>query len=263
LFLPVALTSETDWQGLRALWAKSFRKLTQPVFDGLIRRLLNGESVYSISLWLHDVAPREARCGLSTWRRNVSHLRDHLKLHIERRKENALPNVAVQQEIISKFGKEREDQLALEALQRKPIEEIKRVVSRAMSELDAMMILKFAFLIQKERVDEMRELEKKIKMPMKGGYKEIEVMKSIGAEIAKIEMGNTLMRLKGAVPVPSFPSTDINPEKPKSKMVSAISKLSDVDRNLVRAAGTKIRQLILEVAGTEVTNSGLETSAGA
>jgi hypothetical protein len=66
-------------------------------------------------------------------------------------------------------------------------------VKKAIREIDAEKILKFAFLIQVDRVDKLIEQEEFGSLD-EDGYKEILVLVAIGTALSKLELGQHFMR---------------------------------------------------------------------
>jgi len=85
-----------------------------------------------------------------------------------------------------------------------------RMVDKALRDVAAMDILKMAFVIQEERVNELRTMESRTQgMLVPNGVKEIELLKNIAEAIAKIDLGAELRRAKGMLsgaPSPTVPS---------------------------------------------------------
>jgi hypothetical protein len=90
-----------------------------------------------------------------------------------------------------------------------PIHRVSQVVTRAVRDMDAHMALKCAFVLQMERVEEMRLQEKRFPelITSGDGYNNIAVLTDIAAQLMKLELGNKLMRSVSAItaPTPNIP----------------------------------------------------------
>ena len=171
-----------------------FRRLPKAVFEQIALRVVNKESVYSIARWLEDLRPHGTEnVSFNTWRRHLRVLRDSVESEVARQAHNALPSVAMSERVVAEF-----DEAKAELLSENDIDsdEIRKVVTKAVRNLKAIELLKYACVVQLERVDRLVAIEQKLKMNLQGGYKEIDVLRRIAAEIAKIEMGSALARLK-------------------------------------------------------------------
>jgi hypothetical protein len=207
-----------------------FRRLPKAVFEEIVFRLMNQKSIYSTARWLEDLRPEGCEFAFNTWRRHLRALRDSMQSEMARQSQHAVPSAAVTQQVLGKFSKVKAD---LHDEDDYSAEEIRKSVSKAVRTLDAMTLLKYSFMAQKKRVDRLLSVEEKIQMNVKDGYKEILVLKSIAAEIAKLELGNLLIRQKELGPGEAFKNTNLESEAPRSAMAERISKLGIVDRNLV------------------------------
>lgn len=162
-----------------------------PIFDQLVKRFVEGQSVVRVATWVYDLKPEgplkdgsynSIRTYLTALRARV---RNEIADHLQKRHER----VVKEEEIV-------------QTIQAKPlpphrIDRFKRTVDKALREVEAIDLLKYAFLRQEERVHEMRLLEARTQgMLIPNGYKEIELLKTIADSIAKINMGTEILRGK-------------------------------------------------------------------
>ena len=116
--------------------------------------------------------------------------------------------------------------------------------------MEAHTALKYAFVTQMERVEEMRAQEKlHPDLIITGdGHKSIAVLKDIAAEILKWELGNKIMRSTATITAPPR-AQDLPPDS----FGSRVAKLDPADRNLIRTASALVSEMIYEqVAAAKV-----------
>ena len=81
----------------------------------------------------------------------------------------------------------------------------------------------------------------------KDGYKEIDVLRRIAAEIAQLELGNALIRLKELGDSQIVSTAKETP--PVAATAYRNSKLDHVDREAVLSYGERIKKMIFEQSG--------------
>jgi hypothetical protein len=119
----------------------------------------------------------------------------------------------------------------------------RRATAIRRQDLTAEKILKHAFLVQQQRVDELRATEKKLGIIMPSGHREITALIRIGEALSKCELGANMMRGKnpGVPPLP--------PIEDESEITSGMRQFDTVDRNLIRETTREMIGLFEEVSG--------------
>ena len=143
------------------------------------------------------------------------------------------------------------------------VSEVWKQVEQVEDDLTAEKILKFAFMVQRERITELRAIEKKLGMPMHFGHRDVAALARIGEALAKLQLGEALMRGKLPPGVTLMP-----PIESESEITQGMRQFDAVDRNLICQATSKIIDLFeqfkaegldAEVAGKAATpQSGIE-----
>lgn len=247
------------------LWIAKLKSL--PCFEQLVAKLVEGQSVTSVTRWLHGlgVDGELKNCGYHTLRQYVTALRFRVRenlAHTERKDVEPLAFRTVMQE----FERQKDAEIAEEPQLTEASKKIWKVVSEAVKKLDAETMLKYCFMVQQGRVEAMLAIENKMGLPLPDVYKNIAVLKDIATEIRKYEVGELWMKGKAGAayggPYPGgFLSRAGAQEKELSPIALRLSELEPTDRNLIRAASERVVELIQEEMGTGSIAKVLEVDA--
>jgi hypothetical protein len=185
-------------------WTTTLKRLPPEVFEQMVKRLVNGHSVRTVARWLTDLKPVGECQGLSFWtfRKYVDAFVPTLRLQVASVKRAASHRGRKTRAVLKQFDEVKlPDPVPLEP----PIHHVSRMVTKAVREMETITALKYAFITQMERVEEMRVQEKlHPELIITGdGHKNIAVLKDIAAEILKWELGNKIMRSTAAITAPS------------------------------------------------------------
>lgn len=216
-------------------WIKKLERL--PCFEQMVKRLVGGQSVSSVARWARSL---EMDCelknaGLETWRKYINSLSIRIRINLEARPE--IKPKAVK-EII-------EDVKANAGAYDVPLTEngrrLWRLVEKAAKQLNAETMLKYCFVIQQRRVEEMVAIEQKMGMLIPDGYKNVAVLKDIAAEVLKHKLGQLAMRGKNPPTSSSLSDAVFPQEDPKSMPTpTGIRDLSKFDGPEWRAAAARV-----------------------
>lgn len=125
--------------------------------------------------------------------------------------------------------------------------DIEQALTKEIENLDAISMLRFCFAIQKERVMQLRQLERTTNVTFPFGSKHLQVLKEIASELWRVQAGQALLRSKNSWPVNMGQAErapiDLLPE------VQEISALDPIDQNLIREALDKTVDLLHQQAG--------------
>lgn len=125
----------------------------------------------------------------------------------------------------------------------------------------ALDMLRYAYAIQQERVIEVRNLEKQLKLSLPHGTKAVALLKEIAAEVRKVETSEALLNLRmrqGALPG----ELDANPPAITLREVAVTQEFEDADKNLLRDITRKVLDLIDDEAARGQYSNRLEPDAG-
>jgi hypothetical protein len=216
-------------------WITRLRKLPPDVFNLVVRRIMTGEPLKKIARHLHDVIPDVAE---ETFRKSLRVLAKQVRAGLVDRK--SIDEIL---EDIDDFDKARtEGALADSQAPRTPSagssKRLKATVNRAILDIRAEEMLKYAWVIQQKRVDKMMDLEADQGIVLPGLHKEIATLTAIAEAVTKHEVGIALMKRKGNG-IPELNTTD-----KLSPLAEKISKLDAIDRNLIREASSKVISLV-------------------
>jgi hypothetical protein len=167
-----------------------------PYFDQIVKRTVEGKSAVSTAHWCGSLASKAKgvkNYTFYTWRLYITTLRRRIKALLKD-VEIKEPTQELYEALIDQIR--RDNNLPIE--EKKPdvkpyTRRIWASVQKAIREIDAEKILKFAFLVQAERIDKLIEKEEAGQLD-ENGYKEVLVLVAIGAALGKHELGQYFMR---------------------------------------------------------------------
>jgi hypothetical protein len=177
-----------------ALQVRSLRR--HPYYDQIVKRIVAGESAQSIARWSElsaNKADNVKNFTFYTWRLYISTLRQRIRPMLQD-VEIKEPAPELYEALITQIRRDNDLPIEDDKPEVKPITRgIWASVKKAIRDIDAEKILKFAFLVQADRVEKLMEKEKSGQLK-KDGYKEILALVAIGAALAKLEFGQHFMR---------------------------------------------------------------------
>ena len=217
------------------LWIAKLERL--PCFSQMVKKLVDGQNVSSVARWAQSLAMdcELKDAGLETWRKYINALSIRIRIKMEARPE--IKPKAVK-EII-------EDVKASADAYDVPLTEngrrLWRLVEHAAKELDSEKMLKYVFVIQQKRVEEILATERKMGLLMPEGYKNLAVLKDVATEVMKLELGQIAMRGKNpptyrALSDAVFRQQEANSMPPPT----GIRDVTKLDQDRLRAAGARL-----------------------
>jgi hypothetical protein len=185
-FVNKATTALTVREKRHYLRMKLLRKL--PQYQEVVRRLVRGQSVAMTAHWLLNFEDRGPLTGCT-----YSTLRTYLQTLGQKVREASMTVERLDLAHLRKRAVETMDSMSEAVLKElevpDPTRELKKMVTEEVERLDASTMLKYCFMIQKERLEEVRKIEKQTGLPMPYGNHHVKVLAGIAAEIRKVEMG--------------------------------------------------------------------------
>jgi hypothetical protein len=220
------------------IWLARLRALPNGVFDLVVRRITKGDSIFSIAKYLCTVAPEYS---VASYRKYLTILADDIRTMVEQKQK-----ANREQNEIDEFNQAKQHATVVEpppepeSPSTKPLSAIRCTVNRAIRDLQSEDLLKYTWITQQKRVDEMVLLEQRMGFKFPWGDRAIAELRKIAEAIFKHEIGTALLLRKGAG-VPT--SIDIDKLSPTAQ---EFAKLDDVDRNLVRQLGHRFQEFVEE-----------------
>jgi hypothetical protein len=237
----------------------TFLKLRRvPQFDKLMDMLDRGKTVWATTAWFMEQTDRGelSDCTFNTARTYINALKlrmEAIAAKVPRIDFSELRAAAVTatQQTRATAAILGEPEMAPGDIQQALTEEIER--------LDAVTALKYCFSIQKERVKELRQFEKKTGVPVPFGNKSMHVLGRFAAELGRLELGQAILRSRNAW----APVLDTTPRETKfSSEIERIIQLDPVDKNLIRDAREKLAALLEEECKSDQYSYRLEAGSG-
>jgi len=239
---------------LEKMWLLKLRRLV--CYPEIVKRLTNHESIHSVTRWLERSNAGGRHLCSESWRRYVTVLKREIEKArpkvLEVEQQATVADIKEVQNII-------EEEVAEMPLSPQGLALFKQV-QKAMKTLHAENMLKFSFVIQQQRVQRLLNMENVTGVLARDGYKEIETLANLSAQVLRFELGN-LAILRGTKNGPP-PYDAVYESQGQSDLASRVSKLSEADRNLLIAASSKVYDMIEAEAQSERTeNQGLASDA--
>jgi hypothetical protein len=216
-----------------------------PQFRELVARLTRGQTVWSVTDWFVQQKNRGelSSCSFQTARRYITILSQRL-----REAERKVPRENLE-DLRRALVQEHHETQVTEAITNLPDparEDTERVLTDELKNLTAIEMLQYTFGIQRERIIQMRNLERTTGVVFPFGNKSLQVLKEIASDMWRVQAGEALLHSKNAWPIGgdlSKGAIDLLP------VAREVAQLDPVDQNLIREALDKTFDLLEQEAG--------------
>ena len=168
-----------------------------PYIDHIVKQIVAGKPAQSIARWCELSASKAGgvkNYKFLTWRLYVSTLRQRIRSLLTD-VEIKEPTPELYEALIDQIR--RDNDLPIEEKKSDSRPHMRRIstsVKIAIGEVEAEKVLKYAFLSQSDRIENLIKKENKTGVIDKNGYKEVQVILDIGVALAKLEFGQYLIR---------------------------------------------------------------------
>lgn len=277
--------TRTASQRQEQLRVNALRK--HPYFNEIVKRIVAGQSAAVIARWCESA--QSQACGVKmktffTWRQDIMLLAKRIRVLFKASElERPLPTPELVEEVIDQVRRDNYIQPEPDGPELKPkMSSVWHSVKRAIRQVDSEMVLKCAFLVHADRIERLIKKEEAEDKLDENGYKEILAMKDIGAELRKFEVGEQMLRggksynyggeysrkpaeLHAATTTPPLASGSAEPTvSDTNSFVARVSRLDEVDRNLLIAASSCVIDMIDSEMAKRVNpkTSGVEAGSG-
>lgn len=177
------------------VWIRRLRNMPPGVFDPLVRRIVKGDPLRHIAQYLHGIKPDLSE---ETFRKWLQVLAKQVKAELELNK-----NVDQVQKAIEDFNAAKADGQFADVespaanVSTRVSKRLKAAVARAIKDLDSENMLKYVWVLELERFEAMREVEKSTGILFPQGDKHVSALTKIAVATMEHEMGIALMKQKG------------------------------------------------------------------
>ena len=217
-----------------------------PAFRELVAMLDRGKSVWATTDWFMAQPAQNrgslANCSFETARKYINTLSLQMKTMADK-----VPRRKLHEFRQQAFHARLETQTNAAILnQPEPKGEMEQAISAELERSDVITMLKYCFAVQKERITQLRQLEKTANMIFPFGDKSMNVLQKIASALWHVQAGEALLRSKSAWPINMGEVSrviDLLPE------VKEVAELDPVDQNLIREAFNKTIDLLEQQAG--------------
>jgi hypothetical protein len=228
---------------------------TAPQFNELVKMLSRGKSVWSTVDWFQRFENRGemSGCTFETARLAMTSLNLAVKAQLAK-----LPPRPEVKEIFTNVI----TALVKESTVPTVIEEMEKTVVAEVEKMEAAKVLKYGITLQLERIKEMRELEKRLKMIMPMGNNLLRLLKDLADALRKCEMSEFAMKKAGVGLGDPFNAEMTQGERAMLPEVKVVAEMPEAEKNLVRDATAKVIDLIKHVGKRGQYSTRLETDGG-
>jgi hypothetical protein len=171
-------------------------------YEQLVRRLTKGESGNSVSRWVSGLKVDGAAGNWSYlyWRKHIMALNKHVR-HAKDKLRTRRPVLPKPEDVAAHVELQMADLLAENVIPNS-VSQVWRHVDKALKQIDAERVVKYAFIKQVNRVETMIQEEAKLQgMLMLTSAapltRALNLIKEIGVSMRKIEVGEQWLRGKG------------------------------------------------------------------
>ena len=214
-----------------------------PQYRAVVMRLADGQSISSVTRWLEAQPEKGELNGMAfeSIRKHVQVLAPYVQRALEELGPRPEPTPLLRQAMDEvRTAHVQQVILAPQApMAPPPSEKVLEKVLDEVRSMDSKQILLYAAAAAKARVDMQAELEAKVKMPVPGGERAIDVLIKSGAELRKCDVADEFMKKRGVLPgtYGPYPGGLIPHEVADA---DEVSRLDVVDRDLLRSTMEKI-----------------------
>jgi hypothetical protein len=237
------------------IWVSKLRQMPEGVFDLLIKRIAQGDSIRQIAKYCQTVRPEIAFETYRKWLQALSKLVAGYVADQEA--------VLAGQRAIDVYHKRKEEERreaeAAQSHEPATTDEalmVKANITAVLRDMEISDLLKDAWFIQHRRIRKLVEIEEKLGYSLPDGPKNIDSLGYILSLMMKHEMDtNEILRKGGGRPA------DIEMEK-LSPTARAVGELDTVDRNLIQQLSRRFRDMMegkadgAETEGLAVNGNG-------
>lgn len=232
------------------------RELGAVVYDTLVRRLVAGDSIRATAKYLHHIKPqigeRNANLWLAVLAKEVGQHTQRNRIDEQTQKEinafnEAMANARRRAGLPEQLTARPEPPPPLEpgAPAKFNVHIVQAILDRTAEEK-----LNYAYAMQMERVDRMMEQEKRLGLIFPMGYRNLDTLRAIAADLLKKEA------LRG------FFNNQPAQERNITPFAKVVSEFDEVDRNLIQQGAAKIVQMLEEEHSGQYTRSASAQGVG-
>ena len=219
------------------IWVSKLREMPEGVFDLLIKRIAQGDSIRQIAKYCQTVRPEIA---FETYRKWLQALARTVSQYAA----DQAAVVAGQRAIDIFHKRKEEERLELEAQQKRgPItldeaETVKANITAVLRDMEISDLLRDAWFMQHRRIRKLMEIEEKLGYSLSDGQKNIDSLGYILSLMMKHEADtNEILRKGGGRTV------DIQMEK-LSPVALKVGELDAVDRNIIQQLSHRFAKMV-------------------
>lgn len=248
---------------LRSLYLSKLEAL--PIFDQIVHRLVFGQSANTVAKWCYE--QKIDAVGLWTWRKRIEALAAKVKDQIKDLNADQLVRTARQTLEKAIPGLKFEPKFDLEIAKQLHVK-FHQTLDREIASITSEVVLKRAIAMMQVRLDIQMGMETKVGMVIPGGHQNFLVYGQLCEALRKHELGvSHLDKRDGSGGYGPHPD-GLLPHDPESQQPhpidATIRNLNEVDRNLWRAAGQKVLEIMAdEVRFGQSAYGGVEPDDGA
>ena len=233
----MSTTENLARKGKEHVWVSNLRNMPKGVFELIVKRLAQGDSIRQIAKYCNAVKPENS---IETYRKWLVPLDKTVSAQVAERKAalNAQKAIDDYYREKEKMRKALETQQVEKELSAREVKQLKANITRAIMDINSAELIRDAWLMQRRRVERMAAIEEKLGYVLPDSHKQMDSLSKIIELVLKHELGIALLTRKGA-DVPA--SLEIDKLSPAAQAVGA---LDTVDRNLIQQLSHRFMDLM-------------------
>jgi hypothetical protein len=209
------------------IWVSKLREMPEGVFDLLIKRIAQGDSIRQIAKYCQTVKPEIA---FETYRKWLQALSKLVAGYVAENEAAVAGQKAI--DVYHKNKEKERQEIESQQVDEPPTlheaEVVKANITAVLRNLELSDLLKDAWFIQHRRIRKMVAIEEKLGFSLPDGPKNVDSLAKILELIMKHELRTSLLMRKGAAVPATFDIEKLSPVAQK------VAQLDDVDRNLIQ-----------------------------
>jgi hypothetical protein len=221
------------------IWVSKLREMPEGVFDLLIKRIAQGDSIRQVAKYCQTVRPEIA---FETYRKWLQALSTLVAGYVAENEAAVTGQRAI--DIYHKQKEKERREIESQRVEGPPTvheaEVVKANITAVLRNMELSDLLRDAWFIQHRRIRKLVAIEEKLGFSLPDGPKNLDSLTKILELIMKHELGTSLLMRKGAAVPASFDIEKLSPVAQK------VAQLDEVDRNIIQQLSHKFANMIKE-----------------
>jgi hypothetical protein len=219
------------------IWVAKLREMPEGVFDLLIKRIAQGDSIRQIAKYCQTVKPEIA---FETYRKWLQALSKLVARYVAENEAAVTGQRAI--DIYHKQKEKERREIESQRVEEPPTlheaEVVKANITAVLRNMELSDLLRDAWFIQHRHIRKLVAIEEKLGFSLPDGQKNLDSLTKILELIMKHELGTSLLMRKGAAVPAAFDIEKLSPVALK------VGELDAVDRNIIQQLSHRFAKMV-------------------